>query len=235
MAGMTRPHFLFDLRRRDPGWESDPNIQGIPQIRAEKLIPPTPFQLTESESVWKELVVSRAIRLYVPNQRRILRAVPLHLRGDTPQNIISRGLFVPSVDGYLDLAPGTWQINTPIVTVEGAKVEAVYHDAVFAVGSGVIETGVPAGSTPGAASTVTVGVASTVILAASATRQRYVVSVPVGGNSVWVAYGAAAVVGAGQLIAPGGALHVEPNEWAHYELRGIADGAAQDVGVQVWT
>lgn len=233
---MNGPHKLFDLKRQDTGWKSDPSIQGIPQLRAEQLIRPTPFQLVESATIFRELVVSRAVRLYVPSQRRSLRAVPLNMPAGGAE-VISRGLFVPSIDGYLDLAPGTWFVNTPIVTAEGTQVEAVYHDAAFAVNQDQTLNAIAASAIAPAVVAVN---GNTQLKAANVDDRIIVLSNPTGGVDVWLAFGGQVpVVGRGILLGPGSqplVIGSDPNDGSlpQLEIRGFDDGGPQSVGVQVF-
>lgn len=108
-------------------------LQGIPQLQAGELVEPTEFQITESASIFHELVVTRPVRVFVPGERRNLRAVPTRLKHPGATQI-SRKLYLPSVNGTLDLpAPGSWWINTPILTAEGTPLTVVYSDAAAAI------------------------------------------------------------------------------------------------------
>lgn len=124
----------FDLARRlGLRGPADPGVHGFPQLKSGELVGPSEFQLIESAFDFKELVVSRAVRVFVPGERRILRGVPMKMSLPGAEQI-SRKLFIPSVNGILDLpAPGSWWLNTPIVTAEGTPLTVVYSDAAAAV------------------------------------------------------------------------------------------------------
>ena len=78
----------------------------------------------------------------------------------------------------------------------------------------------------------TVGVASGVIVAANATR-LYISLVNDSANTIWLAFGAAAVVGSGtRLNANGGALVMGANGLSRQDIRGIALVAGSNVTVQ---
>lgn len=224
----------FDLQRRDHGFGADPGNLGFPQIRAENLIPPTEFVLVESATLFRELFVPRAVRLYVPSQKRIFRAVPLRLKYDGAKQI-SLGLFAPSFEGFIELAPGTWQINTPIVAAEGTQITAIYHDASFAIPSFSSDAGTLPATTPGAASVVTAATAASGVVVAAGTR-RVTLSNPPSGVDVWLAFGAeAAVVGEGIGLFPGETLELDERDGVQLGVNGRADGADQALGRQIWT
>lgn len=221
---MTNPGGLLDLRRALLGDQPEVGLQGFPQLKTSEIIRPTEYSLIESAYVFTELEVKRAVRLWVPNQRRILRAVP-HRLPDSGANVISRGLYIPSVNGILDLlAPGVWLINTPIVTAEGTSVTALYSDSAFAVAA----LNEAAGEDPNsfmalyaarvfsAGAVAAVGVATATVIAANSSRRFvYVKNVSTGGQRITLSFGGSAVLDQGMTLQVG--------EWRAFDaLTGIS-------------
>ena len=126
---------LIELRRKlgEKNAMAGAGHLGLPQLRADQLIPPTPFVVTESAEIFRPLTIPRPARLWVPGEHRRLRAIPNAMKFTGAQHI-ARKLYVPSVSGILDLsAAGEWWINAEIVTSEGTEFEAIYTDAVFGI------------------------------------------------------------------------------------------------------
>lgn len=218
---------LFDLTKQIPPI----GLQGLPQLGAHQIIRPSDYNLVESASIFTELEVKRAVRLWVPGQRRVLRAVPNHMPTDGA-SVISRGLFIPSVNGIIDLlAPGKWYINTPIVTAEGTPVSALYSDAAFAVaaldeGSSEDPNAFIALFQPRVYATgtqVAVGVASgTAVAAQVGRRSLYVKNVSTLGQRITLNFGAAAVLDTG--------ITLEVGDWRSWDaLTGISEQAVNAI------
>lgn len=201
-------------------------LQGLPQLKANEIIRPTPYNLVESATIFTPLEVNRSVRLWVPGQRRTLRAVPDHLHLDGA-SIISLGEFVPSVNGILDLfAPGIWHINTPIVAAEGTLVSAKYSDAAFAVAAlseadqedpnSFMALFQPRTYAAPAVNADIDAASESLVAAQVGRRYLYIENTSAAGQNLWLAFGQAAVVGSGIRLTPG--------QWAEWDaLSGITE------------
>lgn len=238
----------FNLKFQADRPMPDIGLQGLPQLRSNEIIRPTPFNLVESATIFTEIeVANRAIRLWVPGQRRVLRAVP-HRLHDSPANIISNGEFIPSVNGVLDLfAPGLWYINTPIVTAEGTQVNAKFSDAAFAVAAlSEAESEDPNSFTAlfqprvMAAPTTNADVDNAdenLVAAQVGRRYLYIRNTSTGAQTIWLAFGGAtAVVGSGIGLAPGEWISFDALDGCtEQEVRVISDAANATVAMQTGT
>lgn len=237
---------LLDLRRSLLGEQPNIGLQGFPQLQSNEIIRPTEYSLVESASVFTELEVKRAVRLWVPGQRRVIRAVP-HRMPDSGANVITRGLYIPSVNGIVDLlAPGIWHINTPIVTAEGTSVTALYSDAAFAVAALNEAEGEDPNSwvalyqprvLAAPAGPITIDTtAGGLVLAAAAVGRRFMYLRNLGAVDAWIAFGATPAVNKGILVKAG-----EEKSWdaldgiTEQECRGITAAGSTTFSVQTGT
>lgn len=217
---------LFDLQY-ERGVRPGLGLQGLPQLKASEIIRPTEYTFVESASIFTEFEFKRAVRVWIPGQRRTMRAVPNHMPTDGA-SIISSGLFVPSVNGILELlAPGKWFINLAIVTAEGTQVRGMYSDAAFAIGSldtadsedpnswiALFQPRVMAAPTTYAPTAAT----TEAVAAAVGRRYLYIKNVSTGGQRVSLGFGAAAVLDRGITLQPG--------EWKEFDaLDGVTEQA----------
>lgn len=80
---------------------------------------------------------------------------------------------------------------------------------------------------------VSLGAASTLLLGKNEARKRAILVNGHATQSVWLAFGEAAVVGKGVYLAPnGGSFEIPPDELWTGEVYGIASGAATPVGTE---
>lgn len=200
-----------------------PGVNGFPTLDSSELIYPKNVTICESDTTFDILTVSRPSRIFVPGTRRNFRAIPGIMKHTGAQHI-ARGLFVPSLNGVLDLpAPGDWYVNAKIVTAEGTLFEAVHQDIAFPIIDAETDDSWSSKFDPrtllAPQVNADVDAASEVLVAARVGRRYlYIRNTSTGGQVISLGFGNAAENGKGIVL--------KPDEWIAFDaLDGVTEQA----------
>jgi hypothetical protein len=191
-----------------------------------------PYVFTESNSAWHRIDVPKACVLQATDPATVIRF--------RPENPAQTGdAYGTSRYGVASLrAPGTWYIQIPVQgSVAASRTLFPLDYGLFLDSMELLTTPAQLGASPAAPTVVVVATAaSTPILAASATRGRYVLCNTDTANAVYLGFGGnAAVTGSGVMIGPGGSFQVDPADgFASLAVAGQAATADVSVSVQTW-
>lgn len=209
-----------------------PSAAWVPYQATKDIYVGRPYTFTESNTAWREIFVPKACVLQATDPATVIRF--------RPENPGATGdAYGTSRYGVAPLqAAGKWFVQLPIQGAAAADRTLFPLDYAFFAGSMELLTA-PAqlGANPAAPTVVVVATAaSTSILAASATRGRYLLSNTDPANAVYLGFGGnAAVVGSGVMIGPGGSYQVDPADgFASLAVAGRAATANVSVAVQTW-
>jgi hypothetical protein len=193
---------------------------------------PQEYTFTEDNSIWRDIDTPGECLLQAVNPATVIKYRPLNPAG-------ARDAYATSLNGRaLLLGAGKWWVNLPVIgTVAASRSLFLLDWRLYGSSADFLSSAPLPGVTPAAPTTVLVAAAaSTPILAASATRARYVICNTDPANAVYLGFGGnAAVVGSGVMIGPLGTFQVDPSDgFGPLEVEGRADTADVTVSVQAW-